>query len=166
MLFGSDLINIQIIYANLDAVAMTAGQLIVEKGAIDNEIMSFVRERANASIVCVNNCTPRFGDTYTYNVATLYDTIIMSQESLELSITRSVVIGYYNWKERNQMSEIKGQLLGVLLVVTIFAGVSAVLVTAFSDAASDVAEQISAPAETTPAANINESNFTIHYEGL
>ena len=64
------------------------------------------------------------------------------------------------------MSEIKGQLLGVLLVVTIFAGVSTVLIVAFNDAASDVAEQISAPVDTSPAVHINEANFTIHYEGL
>lgn len=95
-ILGSDLINIQIIYTNLDAVSMTAGQLIIENGGIDGGIADFVRERANASIVCVNNCTPRFGDTYTYSVTTFHDTIIMSQEPLEITIVRSVVIGYYN----------------------------------------------------------------------
>lgn len=95
-LLGSDLINLQIIHANLDAVAMTAGHLIVEQGGITAEISAFVEERANASIFCTNNCTPRFGDTYIYNVTTTFETIMMSQDPMVITITRSVIIGYYN----------------------------------------------------------------------
>ncbi|MFA5421827.1 MAG: hypothetical protein WC344_03410 [Bacilli bacterium] len=46
------------------------------------------------------------------------------------------------------MSEIKGQLLGILLVVIIFAGVSTALITAFESATTTVADQIVAPVET------------------
>jgi hypothetical protein len=95
-LLGSDLICLQIVHANLDAVAMTAGHLIVEQGGITPEIVAFVDERANATIFCVNNCTPRFGDTYIYDVTTTFETIIMSQEPMVITVTRSVVIGYYN----------------------------------------------------------------------
>ncbi len=45
------------------------------------------------------------------------------------------------------MSEIKGQLLGILLVVLIFAGVSTALITAFDGATSHVADEILAPIE-------------------
>ncbi|MDY0345716.1 MAG: hypothetical protein WCX85_04700 [Bacilli bacterium] len=95
-LFGSDIINLQLVYANLDAVAMTAGHLIVESGGITEDVASFVENEANATIYCINNCTPRFGDTYIYIVTTLYEPIAMSNEPMELSIRRSVVIGYYN----------------------------------------------------------------------
>ena len=40
------------------------------------------------------------------------------------------------------MSEIKGQLLGIVLVVTIFGAVAGVLLTAFKTAAANTAEQI------------------------
>lgn len=40
------------------------------------------------------------------------------------------------------MSEIKGQLLGIVLVVTIFGAVAGVLLTAFKTAATKTAEQI------------------------
>jgi hypothetical protein len=93
---GADLINTQIIYTNLDAVAMTAGHLIVENGGINEEISFFVERYANATITCTNNCTPRFGDTYIYTVATSYQPVIMSSEPLVISITRGVVIGFYN----------------------------------------------------------------------
>lgn len=95
-LFGSDIINLQLLYANLDAVAMTAGHLIVEYGGITASIAEFVENEADAAIYCVNNCTPRYGDTYIYIVTTSYEPIVMSDEPMELSIRRSVVIGYYN----------------------------------------------------------------------
>ena len=41
------------------------------------------------------------------------------------------------------MSEIKGQLLGIILVVTIFGAVAGVLLTAFSTAASNTSTKIS-----------------------
>lgn len=40
------------------------------------------------------------------------------------------------------MSEIKGQLLGVLLVIAIFAAISTILITAFSGAANDIIDQM------------------------
>ncbi len=95
-LFGSDIINLQLLYSNLDAVAMTAGHLIVEYGGITAAIVEFVESEADGTIYCVSNCTPRFGDTYIYVVTTSYEPIVMSDEPMELSIRRSVVIGYYN----------------------------------------------------------------------
>lgn len=41
------------------------------------------------------------------------------------------------------MSEIKGQLLGIVLVVTIFGAVAGVLLSAFNTAAANTADQIS-----------------------
>ena len=41
------------------------------------------------------------------------------------------------------MSEIKGQLLGIVLVVTIFGAVAGVLLGAFNTAAENTADQIS-----------------------
>ena len=94
-LFASDLMNLQIIYTNLDAVATSAGHLFIESGGISPEIVEFVNLRANASINCLEFCSPRFGDTYIYNVTTTYESIFMSKDPLTISITRSVVIGYY-----------------------------------------------------------------------
>ena len=45
------------------------------------------------------------------------------------------------------MSEIKGQLFGVLLVIAIFSAISGVLITAFSTAANQAASEITAPVE-------------------
>lgn len=47
------------------------------------------------------------------------------------------------------MSEIKGQLFGILLVIAIFAAVGSVLATSFSKAAKDVASEIVEPVSLT-----------------
>ena len=49
------------------------------------------------------------------------------------------------------MSEIKGQLLGIVLVVTIFGAVAGVLLSAFKTAASNTAEKISSEPQITEA---------------
>lgn len=51
------------------------------------------------------------------------------------------------------MSEIKGQLLGVLIVLGIFAAIGTILVTSFKSQASDLGNQMST-AQTVPAANV------------
>ena len=45
------------------------------------------------------------------------------------------------------MSEIKGQLLGIILVVTIFGAVAGVLLTAFTTAANNTSAKIANDAE-------------------
>ena len=45
------------------------------------------------------------------------------------------------------MSEIKGQLLGIILVVTIFGAVAGVLLTAFTTAANNTSTKIANDAE-------------------
>ena len=45
------------------------------------------------------------------------------------------------------MSEIKGQLLGIILVVTIFGAVAGVLLTAFTTAANNTSKKIANDAE-------------------
>ena len=50
------------------------------------------------------------------------------------------------------MSEIKGQLLGIILVVTIFGAVAGVLLTAFTSAANNTSTQISNNPTITPKA--------------
>ena len=45
------------------------------------------------------------------------------------------------------MSEIKGQLLGIILVVTIFSAVAGVLLTAFTTAANNTSTEIANDAE-------------------
>lgn len=59
------------------------------------------------------------------------------------------------------MSEIKGQLLGIVLVVSIFGAVAGVLLAAFNEAASNTANKIKEEPQisTSGAKNLTSESF-------
>lgn len=62
------------------------------------------------------------------------------------------------------MSEIKGQLLGIVLVVAVFGAVGSILVTAFQKAATDLGTTISEntePKANTPGTQSVDNNYII-----
>ncbi len=54
------------------------------------------------------------------------------------------------------MGEIKGQLLGIVLVLSIFGIVATALTTAFNNVSDDVVTKIESSTEITPAAQNND----------
>ncbi|MBO8427757.1 MAG: hypothetical protein IAC58_04295 [Firmicutes bacterium] len=54
------------------------------------------------------------------------------------------------------MGEIKGQLLGIVLVLSIFGIVATALTTAFTNVSDDVVTKIESSTEITPAAQNND----------
>ena len=93
--FVGDLMSIQIIYTNLDAVSLTAGNLISSRGGLDDEIVNLVYEQSGGSIVALGDETPLFGAVYEYKIRREYSPWVMSNKPIEISVTRSVIIGYY-----------------------------------------------------------------------
>ena len=93
--FTGDLMSIQIIYTNLDAVSVVAGNLISSRGGIDDEIVNLVYNETGGTIVAVGDETPMFGAIYEYKISREFSPWVMSSEPMEISVVRSVVIGYY-----------------------------------------------------------------------
>jgi len=91
-----DIVSIQMIYTNLDAVSVTAGYLISQSGKITNQVRNLVLEEANATIECTGDESPLIGSVYTFKITREYDPLIIQQDTMQISIERSVVIGYYN----------------------------------------------------------------------
>ena len=91
-----DLISVQIIYTNLDAVSVVAGNLISSRGGLDEEIVNLVYEQSGGQIMAVGDETPMFGAVYTYKIVREFTPWVMSSEPMEICVTRSVVIGYYS----------------------------------------------------------------------
>ena len=58
------------------------------------------------------------------------------------------------------MGEIKGQLLGLVLVLSIFGIIAGALTAAFTTVKDDVVEKIEASTEITPAASQNTKLLT------
>lgn len=91
-----DLMSIQFIYTNLDAVSVTAGYLISTKGQITNEVIELVKNEANATIEQIGDSPALLGSTFEYRISKPYDAMIIDQKAIEIAVVRSVVIGYYN----------------------------------------------------------------------
>lgn len=93
-IIGADMISIQIVYTNMDAVSVTAGQAISKYGEITNDVILLVENQAHAHIEALTSEAPSFGSLYEYRIYTEYNPYIISTEPMEISIVRSVVIGY------------------------------------------------------------------------
>ena len=92
--FTGDLMSIQIIYTNLDAVSVTAGNLISARGGIDDEIRNLVYEQSGGQIVALGDETPILGAVYEYKISREYSPWVMSNNPMEITVYRSVIIGY------------------------------------------------------------------------
>ncbi len=91
---AGDIVSIQVIYTNLDAVSVTAGQAISKYGEITDSVTLLVENQAKANIEALTVETPAFGSLFEYRIYTSYQPHLISTEPIEISITRSVVVGY------------------------------------------------------------------------
>ena len=93
---AGDIFTAQITYTNLDAVSITAGNVISSKGLITDELKSYVKEQTGGEIEAVGDETPMFGSIFTFKVSREYCPMNKFITQNEISVVRSVVIGYYN----------------------------------------------------------------------
>lgn len=95
-ILAADVFSAQIIYTNLDAVSITAGNIISSKGEITEELRSYVRSQTGGEISAVGDETPLFGSIYTFQITKEFNPLNQFTSTSEISVVRSVVIGYYN----------------------------------------------------------------------
>ncbi len=93
---AGDVFTAQIIYTNLDAVSITAGNIISTKGEITDELKNYVRSETGGEISSVGNESPMFGSVYTFRITKEFNPMNRFTSKTEIAVTRSVVIGYYN----------------------------------------------------------------------
>ena len=94
--FAADLISIQMIYTNLDATSVTAANLISLSGGLNEIIENRVYNECGGYIEQIGDTPPLYGATYTFRIYKDYSPWVMSNKPMTISITRSVVIGYYS----------------------------------------------------------------------
>ena len=93
---GLDLVCVQVIYNDLDAKSVAISYQISQYGTINNEIKAAIENKYKVTFTCVDNCSPKFGDIVTYQIAKDYRPIIIQKELMTISVERSAIIGYYN----------------------------------------------------------------------
>ena len=95
-ILAGDVFTAQIIYTNLDAVSITAGNIISSKGQITDELKRYVKEQTGGEISAVGDEAPLFGSVYTFKITKEFNPMNKFTSATEISVVRSVVIGYYN----------------------------------------------------------------------
>ena len=93
---AGDIFSAQIIYTNLDAVSVTAGNIISTKGEITDDLRNYVRNETGGEITAVGDEAPLFGSVYTFKISKEFSPMNKFTSKTEIAVVRSVVIGYYN----------------------------------------------------------------------
>lgn len=93
---GVDTITIQYAYSDLDAKSVTISYLIAEHGNLEDSFIKNIEESYNVKFQCISNCSPLFGDSVEYIISTDIKPIIVSKETMEISLKRTAIIGFYN----------------------------------------------------------------------
>lgn len=95
-ILAADIFSAQIIYTNLDALSVTAGNIISSKGEITQELKNYVFSQCGGEIFAVGDETPMFGSVFTFEISKEFEPMNKFTSKSEISVVRSVVIGYYN----------------------------------------------------------------------
>ena len=94
--FGLDLICIQFIYNDLDAKSVAISYKISQYGTVNNTLKRNIEETFKVEFTCKSNCSPMFGDTVTYVISKQYKPMMISKDTMTISVERNAVIGYMN----------------------------------------------------------------------
>ncbi|MBQ0008844.1 MAG: hypothetical protein KBS97_00980 [Firmicutes bacterium] len=95
-ILAGDIFSSQVIFTNLDAASVTAGNIISSKGGITEEVISFVKNNTGGEITAVGDEAPLFGSIFTFKISKEFKPMNFFTDEREISVTRSVIIGYYN----------------------------------------------------------------------
>ena len=94
-LLGMDMLSIQFAFSDLDAKSTSVAYQISEHGQIDNDFKTYLEQRYNVSISDISNQYPLFGEEVDYKLSREIRTLVVSNGSMNISIRRSAIIGFY-----------------------------------------------------------------------
>lgn len=94
-LFAFDLMNVQFIYADLDAKSVNITYLISRSPSLDEPFYQHISERYDVEMICSKQGATVFGEEIDFELVDNYKPLIMSKENMTVSIKRSAIVGYF-----------------------------------------------------------------------
>lgn len=94
MLLGGDIIGISSVHSSLDALSLVVARAIGKEGKVSSATYTLVRSY-NVRLRYDNLKTPAVGEKLTFTLTQYYETFVMSKKRLEISVKRTVIVGYY-----------------------------------------------------------------------
>ncbi len=95
-LFAGDMISLQFAYSNLDASSITISHLISRSESINDNLINNIEANFSVDFTLLNEEEPLFGDVVDFVISQEYHSIVLSNNTMTLSIRRTSVLGYYN----------------------------------------------------------------------
>ncbi len=97
MFYLGDLCGIQMIYSTLDSISVSVSRMVATHGGLDEEIVSYVKKSSGANVVPVDeSAVPEVGEIYAFRIYKEYKPLIISNSTMEVTLTRYAMIGYIN----------------------------------------------------------------------
>ena len=94
MLLGGDIIGISSVHSSLDALSLMVARAIGKEGRVSGSTYQLVRSYG-AMIQYDDLKTPAVGEKFTFTLSQFYETFVLSRERLEITVKRTVIVGYY-----------------------------------------------------------------------
>ncbi|HAS56460.1 MAG TPA: hypothetical protein DEF61_03490 [Firmicutes bacterium] len=94
LLFGGDLFCISSIHSSLDSLSLIVSYRIGIDGYISDKTKKLVSD-AGVSLIAYSSNIPRLGDVLEYSLYKEYKPLILSKNTIDISVKRSAIVGYY-----------------------------------------------------------------------
>lgn len=94
MLLGGDIVAISSLHSSLDALSLVVARSIGKEGRVSSSTYSLVKSH-KANIQYNQASVPAVGEKMTFALYKYYNSFVLSKEKLKITVTRTVIVGYY-----------------------------------------------------------------------
>ena len=94
-LISADMLCISQIKSGLDALATTVGYRIAKEGALTIATLRMI-DGYGAELSANSTGSPAIGETYTFSLKKEYKPLILSKNTMVITVTHSTIVGFYD----------------------------------------------------------------------
>ena len=93
--FAMDMISLQYLYTELDAKGVSVAYYIAKTSRTDEEFADYLSRKYSVIVTIPQNQSHDYGDIVDFYIQSEFSPLVISNDSMSVSLKRSAVIGYY-----------------------------------------------------------------------
>ena len=94
-LISGDMLCVSQIKSGLDSLAVTVSYRIAKEGRLSDSTQKLISDYG-ATIKSTNTASPAIGETYTFSLKKEYTPLILSKNTMAITVTHSAIVGFYD----------------------------------------------------------------------
>ena len=95
ILLGGDMLCLSSAYSSLDNTSNTISYLISKNKRTDVEYLASLEAKYNVTFSEISSNNPAYGEVVDFTIYKNYHPLILSSHEIQLTVSRTTVIGYY-----------------------------------------------------------------------